>query len=201
MIGLWVAFEGGEGSGKSTQAARFAARFDAVLTREPGGTPEGQRIRELLLDPAASIGERAEALLMAADRALHVASVVEPALGAGRMVVSDRSAFSSLAYQGYGRGLPFDEVRSVSDWASQGRWPDVVVLLDVADDVRAVRMQRAHDRLEAAGADFHHRVNDGFRAMAAADPERWLRIDGAGSVDDVESSVVDAYERWVAARH
>lgn len=199
MTALWVAFEGGEGSGKSTQAARFAARFDALLTREPGGTPEGRRIRELLLDPAASIGERAEALLMAADRALHVETVVEPALSRGRMVVSDRSAFSSLAYQGYGRGLPFDEVRWLSDWASRGRWPDVVVLLDVPDDVRASRMQRAHDRLEAAGRDFHGRVNGGFRAMAAADPERWLTIDGAGSVDDVESSVVDAYERWVTA--
>lgn len=201
MTAVWVAFEGGEGSGKSTQAARFASRFDAVLTREPGGTPEGLRIRELLLDPAASITERAEALLMAADRALHVEAVVEPALAQGRMVVSDRSAFSSLAYQGHGRGLPFDEVRSLSDWASRGRWPDVVVLLDVADDVRAARMQRAHDRLEAAGHDFHRRVNEGFRSMAAADPARWLTIDGARSVDDVESSVVDAYERWVAGRH
>jgi dTMP kinase len=201
VTALWVAFEGGEGSGKSTQAARFASRFDALLTREPGGTPEGRRIRELLLDPDASIGERAEALLMAADRALHVETVVEPALAGGRMVVSDRSAFSSLAYQGFGRGLPFEEVRSLSDWASRGRWPDVVVLLDVPDDVRAGRMQRAHDRLEAAGRDFHDRVNGGFREMAAADPDRWLTIDGAGSVDDVESSVVDAYERWVTARH
>lgn len=200
MTPAWVAFEGGEGSGKSTQATRFAARFGAVLTREPGGTPEGARIRELLLDPAVELSDRAEALLMAADRAHHVAVVVAPALQSGRMVVSDRSAHSSLAYQGYGRGLPVDDVRRISDWASGGRWPDLVVLLDVPDDVRAARMRRAHDRLEAAGSGFHRRVNEGFRTMAAADPARWVVIDGARPLDDVESSVVDAYQRWVSSR-
>lgn len=200
MTPTWVAFEGGEGSGKSTQAARFAARFGAVLTREPGATPEGARIRELLLDPAVELSDRAEALLMAADRAQHVAVVVAPTLRSGRMVVSDRSAHSSVAYQGYGRGLPVDDVRRISDWASGGRWPDLVVLLDVPDDVRAARMQRAHDRLEAAGPEFHRRVNEGFRAMAAADPVRWVVVDGARPLDDVESSVVDAYQRWVSSR-
>jgi len=201
VSGIWVAFEGGEGSGKSTQAALLAARVDAVLTREPGGTAEGALIRRLLLDVDVALDERAETLLMAADRAQHVAAVVAPALAAGRTVVSDRSAFSSVAYQGYGRGLPVDEVRAISDWASGGRWPDLVVLLDVPDDVRAERMQRSHDRLEAAGDEFHRRVNEGFRTMAAADPDRWVTIDGARPLADVESSVVDAYERWIASRH
>lgn len=199
MSPLWIALEGGEASGKSTQAERLARRLDAVLTREPGGTPVGERIRELLLDRTELIDDRAEVLLLGADRAQHVASVVEPALSGGRCVVSDRSAFSSLAYQGYGRGLPLDDVRRVSDWASRGRWPDLVVLLDVPDAIRRQRMQRAHDRLEAAGAEFHRRVNDGFRSLASSDPARWVVVDGARPPDDVESSIADAYDRWLAA--
>ena len=200
MIGHWIAFEGGEGSGKSTQAKRYAARHDAVLTREPGGTPVGQRIRELLLDPEADIRDRTELLLMAADRAQHVATVVVPALAEGRDVVSDRSAYSSLAYQGYGRALPLDEVRAVSDWASGGRWPDVVVLLDVDDEVRATRRKQTPDRLEAVGDGFHDRVNAGFRAMAANDPDHWLVIDGAAPVEDVASAIDDAVAGWKAGR-
>lgn len=197
MSGRWIAFEGGEGSGKSTQAARFAARHDALLTREPGGTALGAKVRSLLLDPDEEIDPRAETLLMIADRAQHVASVVRPALAAGRMVVSDRSAFSSLAYQGYGRGIDVEEIRAISDWASTGWWPELAVLLDVPDDVRAARLQRDHDRMERAGDDFHDRVNAGFRAMAAEDPLGWLVIDGSPPADEVEAAVSAAYEAWL----
>lgn len=200
MTPRWIAFEGGECSGKSTQAALLAARLDATLTREPGGTPVGERIRALSLDPAVTVDTRAEALLMAADRAEHVARVVAPALAAGRHVVSDRSAYSSLAYQGFGRGLPLDDVRRISDWASGGRWPDVVVLLDVGDDERAARMQRSRDRMEAAGDDFHDRVHAGFRALADAEPDRWLVIDGVGEVDDVAATIAARYAAWAAER-
>src|SRR5688572_12375409 len=116
MTARWIALEGGEGSGKSTQATRLGERLQAVVTREPGGTTIGAKVRAVLLDPDLVVDERAEALLMAADRAQHVAEVVRPALAAGTCVVSDRSAFSSLAYQGYGRGLPLEEVRSLCDW-------------------------------------------------------------------------------------
>jgi dTMP kinase len=191
--GRFVALEGGEGAGKSTQAARLAERLDAVLTREPGGTPTGKAIRELLLDPSTvGLDDRTEALLMAADRAQHVAEVVRPALAGGRHVVSDRYVGSSLAYQGFGRGLPVDEVRRLSAWATRGLEPDLVVLLDVPETVAATRVGDRPDRLEAAGEDFHRRVAAGYRALAAADPARWVVVDGSGDQDDVEAAVWSA---------
>jgi len=196
----WIAFEGGEGSGKSTQARLLAERLGAVLTREPGGTVVGERVRELLLDPAVvDLDARAEALLMAADRAQHVAERVRPALAAGRDVVSDRSAHSSLAYQGHGRGLGVEPVRRLCDWATEGLWPDVAVLLDVPASERAGRMKGPPDRMESAGADFHAVVAEGFRALAAADPERWLVVDGAGEVDVVAERVDAALTTWLRA--
>ena len=185
----WIAFEGGDGCGKSTQARLLAERLGAVLTREPGGTAVGERIRAVLLDPMADVDPRAEALLMAADRAQHIAEVVGPALAAGRSVVGDRSAFSSLAYQGYGRELDVEEVRRLSDWAMDGRWPDVVVLLDVSAHTAAARMTEQPDRLEAAGDDFHRRVRHGFLALAAADPDRWVVVAGTGGIDEVAARV------------
>jgi len=188
----WIAFEGGDGSGKSTQARLLADRLGAVLTREPGGTTVGARIRELLLEPGPAIDERAETLLMAADRAQHVREVVEPALQAGRVVVSDRSAFSSLAYQGYGRGLGVDEVRRICAWASGDRWPDLAVLLQVQPDAQRARMRGAPDRMEASGRAFHSRVAAGFVALAAEDPDRWCVVDGLGAVEEVADRVWDA---------
>lgn len=191
--GHFIAFEGGEGSGKSTQAALLAAELDALLTVEPGGTALGARIRSLVLDPGVGpLAERAEALLMAADRAQHVAEVVEPALAAGRHVVTDRYEGSSLAYQGYGRGLNLDELRWLSRWASRGLVPDLVILLDVPAEVAAVRLAaRAGetDRFEGESRAFHERVLAGFRAIAAADPDRWAIVDGTGSVAEVAQRV------------
>jgi len=196
--GVWIALEGGEGSGKSTQARRLAGALDAVLTREPGGTDVGARIREVLLDPAVgALDPRAEALLMAADRAEHVAHVVRPALERGRVVVSDRSAWSSLAYQGYGRGLDRGELRRLSDWAMGGRWPDLAVLIDVPAEVARERLEaagRPADRLESAGAAFHARVREGFRALAAESPACWVIIDGDARADVVASRVRAAVE-------
>jgi dTMP kinase len=195
-----VAFEGGEAAGKSTQAARLARRVDAVLTREPGGTAVGAAIRALLLDPAtAGLDDRAEALLMAADRAQHVAEVVRPALAAGRHVVTDRYVGSSLAYQGHGRGLPLDQVRRLSAWATGGLWPDAVVLLDVPARAAAGRRPERPDRLEAAGDAFHRRVGEGYRALAAADPTRWVVVDGTPGPDAVEAAVWAALSRRVPA--
>lgn len=192
--GRFVVFEGGEASGKSTQAALLAGRLGAVLTREPGGTGLGARIRSIVLGldgDGCAVDPRAEALLMAADRAQHVAEVIRPALARGDTVVSDRFTGSTLAYQGYARGLDVGELAQLSSWATGGLEPDVVVLLDVAAAEAAARMNRSLDRMEAAGADFHRRVAEGYRALAAADP-RWVVVDGSGPVDDVAARVLSA---------
>jgi dTMP kinase len=191
MTPRYIVFEGGEGSGKSTQAVRLAERLGAQLTREPGGTPIGTLVRGLLLDPATrGLDERTEALLMLADRAQHLAEVVRPALGSGRSVVSDRSAYSTLAYQGYGRGLPLGELRTLCNWACSGRWPDLVLLVDVPVEVGMGRLATDPDRLEQAGEGFHQRVRDGYHALAEAEPHRWAVIDGTGSRSDVEAAIV-----------
>jgi dTMP kinase len=199
MTGVFVVLEGGEGSGKSTQASRLAERLGAVLTLEPGGTEIGQRLRDVVLgDGGSTLAPRAEALLMAADRAQHVAEVVRPALDAGRPVVSDRFSGSTLAYQGYGRGLDLGDLAWLSGWATEGLEPDVVFLLDVDQEVAAARRCRPRDRIEAAGDTFHQRVVAGYQALAAADPDRWVVVDGSGTVDEVAARVWSAYEAWAA---
>lgn len=190
MTGRFIAFEGGEGSGKSTQAARLANRIGAVLTHEPGDTPLGAAVRSILLESTAlEITPRAEALLMAADRAQHVVDVVRPALEAGRTVVTDRFSGSSIAYQGYGRQLSAAEVSSLSEWATDELWPDLVLLLEVPIAVSLARTGGARDRLEAAGEAFHRRVHQGFLQQAIADPDRWVVIDGTQSEDDVARAI------------
>ena len=191
---MLIAFEGGEATGKSTQARLLAERLGerALLTREPGATALGASLRSLLLDGDA-IDPRAEALLLAADRAQHVAEVVRPALDDGRIVVTDRYVGSSLAYQGHGRELGVDAVAALSAFATGGLDADVVVLLTVPAEVRATRLrQRAGgglDRLERAGDDFHDRVERGFLDLAAADPDRWVVVDGDADVDEVHERV------------
>jgi dTMP kinase len=189
-VARFIVFEGGEASGKSTQSSRLAERLGAVHTREPGGTAIGRLVRELVLDARTTgLADRTEALLMAADRAQHVAEVVRPALAAGRHVVSDRYVGSTLAYQGHGRGLSVVDLRRISAWATDDLWPDLIVLLDVPPEVAVERSSGAPDRLEAAGADFHDRVARGYRALASADPLHWVTIDGTAPADDVEAAV------------
>ena len=186
----FIVFEGGEGSGKTTQAGLLAARLDAQLTRQPGGTTIGAQLRAILLDPDnTELSDRAEALLMAADRAQHADTLIRPAIESGRPVVCDRYLYSSVAYQGYGRGLDADTIRQISAWATTELWPDIVVLIDVDADTASQRLQRELDRFEQAGADFHARVREGFLAQAAEEPERFVVIDGAGSIDEVEAQV------------
>jgi dTMP kinase len=188
---MLVAFEGGEGSGKSTQARILAERLGAVLTHEPGATRIGARLREMVLDPNAHIDPRAEALLLAADRAQHVAEVIAPALAEGRDVVTDRYLYSSLAYQAFGRGLDAAGVRALSEFADAPE-ADLVILITVSPATRAQRLKATPDRIEASGDDFHRRVERGFEDLAAADPQRWTVIDGNGAVDDVATRVWDA---------
>jgi dTMP kinase len=195
--GHFVALEGIEASGKSTQASRLASAVGAVMTREPGGTPLGRTLRSLLLDAgSAGLDARAEALLMAADRTMHIRDVVRPALESGRHVVSDRSAMSLLAYQGFGRGLDVEELRRLSDWASFGLWPELVVLIDVPPDAALIRLDASgagRDRFEGEDRSFHQRVHAGYRTLAAADPERWVIVDGTGPVSQVAERVLSAW--------
>jgi dTMP kinase len=195
-VGRLIAFEGGEGSGKSTQARLLAKSLDAVLTFEPGGTAIGASVRALVLDPAsAALTDRTEAVLMAADRAQHVATVIEPALAAGRHVVTDRYVGSTLAYQGYGRGLDVDALRLLCAWATGGRDADVNVLLDVPYEASLERLAAARpDRMEAESRDFHQRVADGFRSLAGDDAARWVVVDGVGSIDEVAQRVLAALD-------
>lgn len=189
--GRYIAFEGAEACGKSTHVSKLAKDIGAVATRETGGTRIGRLIRGVLHDTAnLELTDKAEALLIAADRAQHLAEVVEPALSSGRHVVSDRSVYSSLAYQSYGRTLAFGRVREINDWAVGGVWPDLVVLIDVEPAELARRMEhRQLDRFEIAGEAFHQRVADGFLKMAAEDPQRWVVVDGNRSIGDVSSAI------------
>jgi dTMP kinase len=189
--GRYITLEGAEGCGKSTHAARLADALTAVLTRETGGTAIGQRIRAILHDTSVTdLSHRAEALLAAADRAQHIHQVVAPALADGRHVVSDRSVYSTLAYQGYGRELPLAEVRHINEWAMGGLWPQLVLLLDAAPEVLESRMRgRQLDRFEQEGDEFHRRVREGFRQMAEAEPERWVLIDASLPRDEVAEAI------------
>jgi dTMP kinase len=197
VTGLLIALEGGDAAGKSTQAARLAEHLGARCTREPGSTDLGERVREILLHAEdVHLHPRAEALLFAAARAQHVAEVIGPALEAGETVVADRYIASSLAYQGHGRQLPVDDIRRVNEWATGGVWPDLCVLLEVPPRVAAERLAGDPDKLESAGDDFHARVADGYRRLAAAEPDRWITVDGVGTVDDVAARVRKAVDAW-----
>ena len=197
--GRFIVFEGGEGCGKSTQAALLASTLGAVLTREPGGTAAGEHIRDLLLDPSLpAVVPRAETLLMLAARAQHVDEVIEPALATGRDVVCDRFSGSTVAYQGYGRGLDPEELSMLSRWAAAGLEPDVVVLLQVPVSVALERLAArgrssgGPDRIEKEAEAFFTRIDAGFAAMAAADPVRWRTVDGSGPVAAVAARVAAA---------
>jgi len=183
QAGLFVAFEGGEGVGKTTQARLIAIwlreqGYDVVTTNEPGATKLGMRLRALLLDTAhAGMSPHSEALLYAADRAEHVAKVIDPALERGAVVLTDRYIDSSLAYQGAGRGLKNSEIARLNSWATEGREADLTVLLDMDPELGVSRRARSADRLEAEPLDFHRRVRAGFLALARAKPEHYLILD------------------------
>ena len=195
--GLFIAFEGGDGAGKSTQARLLgewlhAQGYAVRHTREPGGTALGRQVRELLLHGEdGSVSPRAEALLFAADRAQHVASVVRPALTRGELVLTDRYLDSSVAYQGAARALGHDEVRELSLWAVEGLVPDLTVLLDVSAGEGRARRGEVHDRLEREADDFHDRVRQGFLDLAAREPERYVVLDAALAVDELAGRIRD----------
>ncbi len=183
MRGLFVTFEGTEGSGKSTQIRALAEflreqGYSVVLTREPGGTPIGDQVRRILLDHANDeMHPRTEVLLFLASRAQHVEELIRPALKAGKVVLCDRYADSTLAYQGYARGEDVSELRRLIDYATGGLWPDLTFWLDLPVDEGLARLERKN-RLDSEALTFHRRVREGYKRLAAAEPQRWVRIDG-----------------------
>jgi dTMP kinase len=200
MAGLFVTFEGVDRAGKTTQARmlRDALGDRAVAVREPGGTPVGERVREILKDAAVELGPHAEALLFAAARAELVQRVIRPALEDGRVVVSDRYLDSSLAYQGDARGLGVEEVARVNRFATEGLEPDITFLLELDLDAAAAR-RSDDDRFESEGRALQEQVRDAYARLASAAPERWLRIDAGRPADEVHTDVLAAVERALAA--
>lgn len=205
--GVFITFEGGDGSGKSTQIQSvrewFASRGrEVIVTREPGGTELGTEIRRLVQNGPEDVDARTEALLYAADRAYHVATVIGPALERGAVVLGDRYIDSSLAYQGAARSLGVDEIASLSAWATQGLYPSLTFLLDLPPEVGARRRTDAPDRMERESMDFHERVRHEYLRLADAEPDRIVVIDAVGTVDEVFSEIrgvlVERFEGGVA---
>ena len=196
---MFITFEGIEGSGKTTQMRRLAERLpEALVTKEPGGTAVGDRIREILLHSASSIEPVAEVFLFAASRRQLVMEVIEPALAAGRTVLCDRYADATLAYQGFGRLIDLDRLRALNDWATESLRPDVTLLFDLPEEVGLARARSRNasqtndeGRFEAEDLRFHRRIREGYLALAVAEPDRYRVIDANGSVDEV-------FERMIA---
>lgn len=193
-LGCFVALEGGEGAGKSTQADRLAdwlgaAGYSVVLTREPGATAVGQRLRDIVLSPeTGAMAGRTEALIYAADKAEHVEQVVRPALQRGAVVVTDRYVDSTLAYQGAGRDLAMADLERLARWATADLRPHLTVLLDLPPEDGMARFD-GRDRIEAEPREFHHRVRAGFLALADRAPERYLVLDARRPADDLEAEI------------
>ena len=209
MRGLFISFEGIDKSGKSTQAKLLVAHLEAagyrvMMTHEPGGTAVGQKIRELVLHSKQDIHPTAEMLLFAADRAHHVTSLILPALSAGKVGISDRYVDSTLAYQGYGRGLDLDRLRAIQRIATEGLMPDLTFWVDVDLTTSRARLAlegESADRMESEGDAMYHRVREGYAALCAAEPTRFVRLDGRQPVEMVFQTLLRAVNARLAAEH
>ena len=200
MSGRFITFEGIDGSGKSTQLRLLAAHLrargsDVITTREPGGTELGRQLREAFLETHEKVAPMAELLAFAADRAQHVEYFIKPALAEGKVVISDRYADATFAYQGAGRGFPADKVNQVIALATGGLKPDLTLFFDIPVEMAINRMSdRAEseakaNRMDAETAEFYHRVRDAYLTIAAAEPERFIIVDASGSVEEIQGKV------------
>lgn len=205
--GRFIALEGGEGAGKSTQIDLLSHYLrglghEVIVTREPGGTTGAENIRALLVQGAADRwGAEAEALLMCAARADHVSRLIRPALERGAWVLCDRFIGSTLAYQGAGRGISKDKLVALHDFATQGLWPDLSIILEVdsAAGLARARTDGGEDRFENSGQDFHQRVAQGFHALTVEDPARFCAIDASGTPEQVSQKIISALAHWLSA--
>lgn len=197
---MFLTFEGIEGSGKTTQLRRLAERIpNAIATKEPGGTPTADRIRAILLDPDSHLDRVAELFLFAASRRQHVIELIRPALQSGRVVLCDRFTDSTLAYQGFGRVIDLDQLRTLNAWATDSLIPDLTLLFDLPEEVGLARARSRNaavapheGRFEAEDLRFHRRVREGYLSLAVAEPKRWVKIEADGTADAV-------FERMIAA--
>lgn len=199
MTGRFISFEGGDGAGKTTQIALLVEHIkstggEAVVTREPGGTELGRKIRQALLH-GEDLSPRTEALLYSADRAHHAATVIRPALDRGATVITDRFADSSVAYQGAARDLGVDEIRELNTWAVDGLTPELTILLDLDPEIGSARVGEEKDRLESAGEAFHRRVRETFLNIAASEPDRFVIVDASRTVAEIAADIRAGYER------
>jgi dTMP kinase len=204
--GIFVTFEGGEAAGKTTQSELLAAHLEAggwhvLRLREPGGTPLGEQVRDLLLNRETEMTSEAELLLFLAARAELVRRVIRPALAEGALVICDRFSDSTYAYQGYGRGLDLDAVRRLDDWATGGLRPDLTVLLDLPVEMSRRRLGPDNDAFEREADAFHDRVRDGYIELSQRDPDRWLVVDGTLDPQAIANVVVEAVQARAATRH
>lgn len=205
MAGVFITFEGGDGSGKSTQVAKLAETLRqrglaVVATREPGGTPIAEKIRKVLLDPENhEMGNRTEALLFAAGRADHVHHLIRPAIARGEIVISDRFMDSSVVYQGMGRGLGVSDVMGLNMWATDNLKPDLTIVLDVESNLGLDRID-TKDRIEQASIEMHQKVRQGFLQLASTDPDRYLVINAALGIDEIAAQVLERVDALLLAR-
>ncbi|MCU1545026.1 MAG: dTMP kinase [Homoserinimonas sp.] len=209
MSGLFITLEGGDGSGKSTQAGLLAdwlveSGHTVLRSREPGGTELGLELREIVLHRRGDIAPRAEALIYAADRAHNIATQVRPAVGRGEIVIQDRYLDSSIAYQGAGRVLDGEEIRKISVWATEGFMPHLTVLLDLDEEIGRTRLDESrtrYDRLEAEANTFHARVRASYLALAEADPERFLVLSATDSIESIAAAIRHRVQALLPVEH
>lgn len=194
--GLFITFEGADGCGKTTQIELLSNYlktngYDVVLTREPGGKGLGEKIREILLNYEGPVSDRCESFLFLADRAQNIDMIVNPAINEGKIVLCDRHTDSSVAYQGYGRGLDIDRINRLNDIATNGRKPDLTFVFDIDVETSMMRVGKEKDRMESAGIDFHNRVRNGYLELAKKEPKRIVVIDASQSIENIHSAVTD----------
>lgn len=199
--GLFITFEGADGCGKTTQMKLFTeylenSGHEVVLTREPGGKGLGEKIREILLNYEGEVSDRCESFLFLADRAQNIDIIVNPAVETGKIVLCDRHADSTVAYQGYGRGLDLDRINMLNSLATNNKKPDLTYVFDIDVETSMQRVGKEKDRMESAGIEFHHRVRQGYLELAKQEPERIKVIDATKSIEQIQKEVISIYEEY-----
>lgn len=198
--GLFITFEGADGCGKTTQMNLLAEYLkkqgrEVVLTREPGGKGLGEKIREILLNYDGEVSDRCESFLFLADRAQNIDTIVNPAVDAGKIVLCDRHTDSSVAYQGYGRGLDIERINMLNNLATNGKKPDITFVFDIDTETSMKRVGKEKDRMESAGVEFHNRVRQGYLELAKQEPQRIKVIDATKSIEEIHDEVINILKK------